>query len=98
MLSQFVFTAVQTRILLALLFEGTLCSSAILRRVGISGTSWAKEKQTLLSLDLISCNTRRELTAKGIARKTEVCLTKKGRFVSQNLMVISELSLTQAIR
>ncbi len=95
MLSHFVFTAVQAKILLALLFGGTLSSSTVLKRVGISGTSWAKEKQALISLGLVGSNTKKEFTSKGITRKTEFYLTKKGRLVSQNLAAISQVSLTE---
>lgn len=85
-----VLSAVQSRILLALLLEGPLCSNRILRIVGISGSSWAKEKRYLVSFGLLSCRTSRELTERGVIRKMEFILTKRGKQVSQSLLIISD--------
>jgi len=86
---QLVLSAVQSRILLSLLTEGPLGSGSLLRVVGISGSSWAKEKRFLVSSGLLECKVSREITQKGIVRKMEFMLTRRGRQVSQNLLVIS---------
>jgi predicted transcriptional regulator len=83
-------SAVQSRLLLALLLEGPLSSNRILRVVGISGSSWAKEKRFLVGFGLVDCKVSRELTERGVIRKMEFFLTKKGKQVSQNLLVISD--------
>lgn len=89
MIEQLVLSAVQSRILLSLLLEGPLGSSSILRVVGISGSSWAKEKRFLVSSGLLECRVSREITEKGVTRKMEFLLTRRGRQVAQNLLVIS---------
>lgn len=85
-----VLSAVQSRILLALLLEGPQCSNRILRVVGISGSSWAKEKRYLVTFGLLTCRTSRELTERGVIRKMEFILTKRGKQVSQSLLIISD--------
>ncbi len=57
--------------------------------VGISGSSWAKEKRFLVSSGLMECRVSREITEKGVVRKMEFLLTRRGRQVAQNLLVIS---------
>ena len=89
MMEQLVLSAVQSRILLSLLLERSLGSSSILRVVGISGSSWAKEKRFLVSSGLLECRVSREITEKGVVRKMEFLLTRRGRQVAQNLLVIS---------
>lgn len=84
-----VLSAVQSRILLALLLGGPQCSSRILADVGISGSSWAKEKRFLLGWDLLTFRVSRELTERGVVRKMEFMLTKRGKQVSQSLLMIS---------
>ena len=88
-MEQLVLSAVQSRILLSLLLEGALGSSSILRVVGISGSSWAKEKRFLVSSGLLECRVSREITEKGVLRRMEFLLTRRGRQVAQNLLVIS---------
>ena len=88
-MEQLVLSAVQSRILLSLLTEGPLSSSSILHVVGISGSSWAKEKRFLVSSGLLECKVSREITEKGVVRKMEFLLTRRGRQVAQNLLVIS---------
>lgn len=85
-----VLSAVQSRILLALLLEGSLGSSQILRVVGISGSSWAKEKRFLVSSGLLACRVSRELTERGVIRKLEFALTTRGKQVAQSLLIISD--------
>ena len=87
-------TAVQARILLSLFLEGSLCSSSVLKKVGISGTSWSKERKFLAAQGLIFSVRKRELTDYGIAQKTEFELTKSGRLVSQHLLAISSVLST----
>lgn len=88
-MEQLVLSAVQSRILLSLLLEGALGSSSILRVVGISGSSWAKEKRFLVSSGLLECRVSRDITERGVVRKMEFLLTRRGRQVAQNLLVIS---------
>lgn len=85
-----VLSAVQSKILLALLLEGPLTSNRILKVVGISGSSWAKEKRFLTSFGLVSYRINRDLTERGVVRKMEFMLTKRGKQVSQSLLIISD--------
>ncbi|MDH2901693.1 MAG: hypothetical protein PXY39_12060 [archaeon] len=96
-MEELVLSAIQSRILLALLLEGPLSSSRILRVVGISGSSWAKEKRFLVSFGLLDCRVSRELTERGVIRKMEFLLTKRGKQVSQSLLIISD-SITSKLR
>ncbi len=89
MLEDLVLSAVQSRILLSLLIEGPMSSNSILRVVGISGSSWAKEKRFLISSELLDCRMSRMMTERGIMRRMEFMLTRRGRHVSQNLLAIS---------
>jgi hypothetical protein len=84
-----VLSAVQSKILLALLLGGPQCSSKVLYDVGISGSSWAKEKRYLLGWGLLSYRISRELTDRGVVRKMEFILTKRGKQVAQSLLMIS---------
>jgi len=84
-----VLTAVQSRILLSLFLNGGLSSSSLLKLVGMSGTCWSKERRFLTGAGLLNYVVRRELTDKGVLRKTEFTLTQKGVFVTQNLLAIS---------
>jgi predicted transcriptional regulator len=84
-----VLSAVQSKILLALLLEGPLTSNRILKVVGISGSSWAKEKRFLAHFGLVSYRINRDLTERGVVRKMEFMLTKRGKQVSQSLLIIS---------
>ena len=89
MLEDLVLSAVQSRILLSLLLEGPLSSNSILRVVGISGSSWAKEKRFLITSELLDCRVSRVMSERGVMRKMEFMLTRRGRHVSQNLLAIS---------
>jgi hypothetical protein len=89
-MEELVLSAVQSRILLALLLEGPLSSNRILRVVGISGSSWAKEKRFLVSFGLLDSRVSRDLTERGVIRKMEFFLTKRGKQVSQSLLIISD--------
>jgi predicted transcriptional regulator len=89
-MEELVLSAVQSRILLALLLEGPLSSNRILRFVGISGSSWAKEKRFLVNFGLINSRVSRDLTERGVIRKMEFFLTKKGKQISQSLLMISD--------
>ncbi len=86
-----VLSEIQSKILLALLVRGRASSVEILRTVGISGSTWNKEKLLLQNTGLIDVQTTRELTECGVVRKMEFKLTLKGRQIAQNLLVISEL-------
>ena len=89
MIGHFVLTAVQSRILLSLFFDGALGSNSILKKVGISGTSWSKEKRFLIDCGLVNSVAKREMTEKGVLRRTEFTLTARGKLVTQNLLAIS---------
>jgi hypothetical protein len=93
-----VLSAVQSRILLALLLGGPQCSSKILYDVGISGSSWAKEKRYLLGWGLVTYRISRELTDKGVVRKMEFVLTKRGKQIAQSLLMISASISSSSLR
>jgi hypothetical protein len=86
-----VLSEIQSKILLALIVRGRACSAEVLRTVGISGSTWNKEKLLLQNTGLIDVHTTRELTENGVVRKMEFSLTVKGRQVAQNLLAISSL-------
>ena len=86
-----VLSEIQSKILLALLVRSRATSIEILRTVGISGSTWNKEKILLQNTGLIDVQTTRELTESGVVRKMEFRLTLKGRQVAQNLLAISAL-------
>ena len=86
-----VLSEIQSKILLALLVRGRASSVEILKTVGISGSTWNKEKILLQNTGLIDVQTTRELTENGVVRKMEFKLTLKGRQIAQNLLAISAL-------
>jgi hypothetical protein len=86
-----VLSEIQSKILLALLVKGKVSSLDILQAVGISGSTWNKEKMLLQNTGLIESQITRELTENGVVRKMEFRLTLKGRQVSQHLLAISSL-------
>lgn len=86
-----VLSEIQSKILLALLVKGKASSIDILKTVGISGSTWNKEKLLLQNTGLIDVQTTRELTENGVVRRMEFKPTLKGRQVAQNLLAISAL-------
>ncbi len=86
-----VLSEIQSKILLALLVRGKVSSIEILQAVGISGSTWNKEKMLLQNTGLVESQITRELTENGVVRKMEFKLTIKGRQVAQNLLAISSL-------
>ncbi len=86
-----VLSEIQSKILLALLVRGKVSSVDILQSVGISGSTWNKEKMLLHNTGLIDAQITRELTENGVVRKMEFKLTLKGRQVAQNLLAISAM-------
>ena len=86
-----VLSEIQSKILLALLVRGKVSSIEILQAVGISGSTWNKEKMLLQNRGLVESQITRELTESGVVRKMEFKLTLKGRQVAQNLLAISSL-------
>ena len=86
-----VLSEIQSKILLALLLRGKVSSLDILRAVGISGSTWNKEKMLLQNTGLVESQITRELTENGVVRKMEFKLTLKGRQVAQNLLAITSL-------
>ncbi len=63
----------------------------ILQAVGISGSTWNKEKMLLQNTGLVESQVTRELAESGVVRKMEFKLTLKGRQVAQNLLAITSL-------
>jgi hypothetical protein len=63
----------------------------ILKAVGISGSTWNKEKMLLHNTGLMEGQIIRGLTENGVVRKMEFNLTEKGKHVAQNLLAISTL-------
>ena len=86
-----VLSEIQSKILLALLVRGKVSSLDILQAVGISGSTWNKEKMLLNNTGLIDSQITRELSENGVVRKMEFRLTLKGRQVAQNLLAISAM-------
>ncbi len=81
----------QSKILLTLLFRQGLPSLDILKAVGMSASTWNKERMLLCNSGLVESQITRGLTENGVARKMEFKLTEKGRQVAQNLLTISTL-------
>lgn len=86
-----VLSEIQSKILLALLLRGKVSSLDILQAVGISGSTWNKEKMLLQNTGLVESQVTRELADSGVVRKMEFKLTTKGRQVAQNLLAITSL-------
>lgn len=86
-----VLSEIQSKILLALLLRGRVSSLDILQAVGISGSTWNKEKMLLQNTGLVESQVTRELAESGVVRKMEFKLTLKGRQVAQNLLAITSL-------
>jgi len=86
-----VLSEIQSKILLALLVRGKVSSIDILQAVGISGSTWNKEKMLLQNTGLVESQVTRELAESGVVRKMEFKLTLKGRQVAQNLLAITSL-------
>jgi hypothetical protein len=86
-----VLSEIQSKILLALLLRVKVSSMDILKAVGISGSTWNKEKVLLHNTGLIEGQITRGLAENGVVRKMEFKLTVKGRQVAQNLLAISSL-------
>ena len=86
-----VLSEIQSKILLALLVRGKVSSLDILQAVGISGSTWNKEKMLLQNTGLVESQVTRELAESGVVRKMEFKLTVKGRQVAQNLLAITSL-------
>ena len=86
-----VLSEIQSKILLALLLHGKASSMDILKAVGISGSTWNKEKVLLHNTGLIDGQITRGLAESGVVRKMEFRLTVKGKQVAQNLLAISSL-------
>ena len=86
-----VLSEIQSKILLALLVRGRVSSVDILKAVGISGSSWNKEKMMLNNTGLIEGQITRGLTENGLERKMEFKLTQKGIQIAQNLIAISSI-------
>ncbi|MDG6999397.1 MAG: hypothetical protein JRN15_09820 [Nitrososphaerota archaeon] len=86
-----VLSEIQSKILLALLLRSKVPSAEVLKAVGISGSTWNKEKMLLQNTGLIEGQITRGLAESGIVRKMEFKLTEKGRRVAQSLLAISSL-------
>jgi hypothetical protein len=84
-----VLSEIQSKILLALLLSSKASSMDILQSVGISGSTWNKEKLLLQNTGLMDSQVTRELTKNGVVRKMEFKLTPKGIQVAQSLLAIS---------
>jgi hypothetical protein len=86
-----VLSEIQSKILLALLGRAKASSVDMLKAVGISGSTWNKEKMLLSNVGLIEGQITRGLGESGVVRKMEFRLTSRGRRVAENLLVISSL-------
>lgn len=86
-----VLSEIQSKILLALLLRSKVPSAEVLKAVGISGSTWNKEKILLQNTGLIEGQITRGLAESGVVRKMEFHLTEKGRSVAQSLLAISSL-------
>lgn len=86
-----VLSEIQSKILLTLLLRSKALSVEVLKAVGISGSTWNKEKMLLCNAGLMEGHITRGLGEGGVVRKMEFILTLKGRRVAQNLLAISSL-------
>jgi hypothetical protein len=89
MLDLVLLTAVQSRILLALMMDGSLGTASLLRAVGISGRTWAKEKRRLESLGLLTAVNEKKFTKHGIRNAKLHYLTNDGFKVASLVKEIS---------
>lgn len=92
-LDEFVLGALQSKILVALILSktGTLSSGMITKKAGISASSWAKIKLSMIDQGLLVCNHRRDMAEGRVIGSVEVKLTKRGVLVAQNLLLIASL-------
>ena len=86
-----VLSEIQSKILLTLLLRSKASSVEVLKAVGISGSTWNKEKMLLHNAGLMEGQITRDLGEGGVVRKMEFRLTERGRRVAQNLLAISSL-------
>ncbi|MHB1867456.1 MAG: hypothetical protein ACYCPP_00750 [Nitrososphaerales archaeon] len=86
-----VLSEIQSKILLGLLLRGKVSSMDIMKAVGISGSTWNKEKVLLHNTGLVEGQITRGLAESGVVRKMEFKLTIKGKQVAQSLLAISSL-------
>jgi hypothetical protein len=92
-LDDFVLGALQSKILIALLLSktGTLSSGMITKKAGISASSWAKIKLSMIDQGLLICTHKRDMSEGRVIGSVEVKLTKSGTLVAQNLLMIAGL-------
>lgn len=86
-----VLSEIQSKILLTILLRSKASSVDVLKAVGISGSTWNKEKVLLSNAGLMEGQITRGLGEGGVVRKMEFRLTLKGTRVAQNLLAISSL-------
>ena len=90
-MSERVLSKTQSKVLLVLLDQSGSSSAEILRITGISASSWHKEKRLLENVGLIVSWNAKDLTDRGIVRKTWFRLTPRGKLAAEILLVISQL-------
>src|SRR5487761_971364 len=90
-LSERVLSKTQSKILLVLLDQSSSSSAEIRRITGVSTSSWNKERRLLENIGLIVSWNDKDLTDRGIVRKTWFRLTPRGKLAAEILLVISQL-------
>lgn len=90
MLDHVVMSAAQMRIVLTLFLDGEVGTAALLRRAGISGKTWSKQKGALTSLGLLTSERRRVVSNMRVKVVHHHRLTTKGEEVAARIAEISD--------
>jgi predicted transcriptional regulator len=89
MISEIVFTAVQSRILLALFLEGSIGTTSLLNSVGISGKTWSREREKLEASGLLTSREEKRFSRSGVKVVKSHELTEKGTQIARSIKEIS---------
>ena len=92
MMPERVLSETQSKILLVLLDQSTSSSAEIQRVTGISASTWNKQRRLLENIGLIVSWNAKDLTDRGIVRKTWFRLTPRGKLAAEILLTISQVT------
>ena len=93
MLNHIVLSAVQMRIVLTLFLNGEVGTASLLQKVGMSGKTWSREKETLTALGVLASERRKSLSSSRVKVVHHHRLTTKGETIAGRIVEISD-SLT----
>jgi DNA-binding MarR family transcriptional regulator len=89
MLEHIILTAVQARILLTMLIQDGMGTSALVKATRVSGSAWSKESKTLAQLGLLTSEEKKVISGKRVRRIKQHKLTSKGFEVAKSIQQIS---------